>query len=176
MWLCSALLVLFSACCGPDNVQKQKVVDTFIHVPADTVSLSARPSTSYADTVKGDLTLRITKSGSDQYQDTIQALNRQYKQRIRQLTDKPCPEIQDALLLETTLYQRRIQRLRDSLVTIRATAQRRADSIRVVKQQTLEHKADKTGSSLIATLFWVIIGAFTLTGLYSLFTMISGKE
>jgi len=30
--------------------------------------------------------------------------------------------------------------------------------------------------SLIATLFWVIIGAFALTGLYSLFTMITGKE
>lgn len=144
-----------AGCCGPDSVQKEKVVDTFVQVPPDTLALTANPGTSYADTVKGNLTLRINRSGANQYQDTVQALNRHYRDRIRQLTDGPCPEVQDALLLETNLYQQRIQRLRDSLVTIRASVQQKADSIRVVKKQTVEEQADDDG---IGWPKWLILG------------------
>jgi hypothetical protein len=160
MWACS-LLLLLGACCGPDTIQKEKVVDTFVKVPPQELELTANPSTTYADTVKGNLTLRINKHGANQYRDTVQALNRHYRDRIRQLTEQTCPEIQDALLLETNLYQQRIQRLRDSLVTIRASVQQKADSIRVVKKQTVEEQAaDDDGWDK-----WIVIG---LLGIFSL--------
>lgn len=138
-WLWPLLVLMVSSCCGSEQIQQSKVVDTTIQIPRDTISLKADHTIEKAARMDGNLQIALEQRGRDQLQDSLQHIHDQYRQLIRQLTENSA---QDTLIARYNQSRSTIQGLRDSLVTLKAMATRTKDSIRVVEQTTVEKESE----------------------------------